>query len=67
MSAEAQVNAREATLRKVVNGARQQERAEALSTVHATEAVMNNSNARLAVRFFAPGHEVGPECPGYIN
>ena len=23
--------------------------------------------ARLAVRFFAPGHEGGPECPGYIN
>lgn len=46
-SAEAQVNAREATLRKVVNGARQQERAEALSTVHETEAVMNNANAEM--------------------
>jgi multidrug resistance efflux pump len=34
----------------VVNGARQQERAEALSTVHATEAVMNNSNAEMERR-----------------
>ncbi len=49
-SAEAQVNAREATLRKVVNGARQQERAEALSTVHETEAVMNNANAEMERR-----------------
>ena len=50
LSAEAQVNAREATLRKVVNGARQQERAEALSTVHETEAVMNNANAEMERR-----------------
>ena len=50
LSAEAQVNAREATLRKVVNGARQQERAQALSTVHETEAVMNNANAEMERR-----------------
>jgi HlyD family secretion protein len=50
LSAEAQVDVREATLRKVVNGARQQERAEALSTVHETEAVMNNANAEMERR-----------------
>ena len=50
LSAEAQVAAREATLRKVVNGARQQERAEALSTVHETEAVMNNANEEMERR-----------------
>ena len=50
LSAEAQVNARQATLRKVLNGARQQERAEALSSVHETEAVMNNANAEMERR-----------------
>jgi ABC exporter DevB family membrane fusion protein len=47
LSARAQVAAREATLRKVINGARRQERAEALSSVHETEAVMNNANAEM--------------------
>jgi HlyD family secretion protein len=45
-SAEADVLAKEATLRKVVNGARHQERQEALSTVRAQQAVMDNSRAQ---------------------
>ena len=44
-SAAAQVDAKEATLRKVVNGARRQERLQALSSVHGAEAVMNNAKA----------------------
>ncbi|HKD01744.1 MAG TPA: HlyD family efflux transporter periplasmic adaptor subunit [Terriglobales bacterium] len=44
-SAAAQVDAKEATLRKVVNGARRQERSQALSSVHEAEAVMNNAKA----------------------
>ena len=47
LSAGAQVLAKEATLRKVVNGARTQERSEALSTVRAAEAVMNNARAEM--------------------
>lgn len=47
LSAEAQVLAKQATLRKVVNGARTQERSEALSTVRAAEAVMNNARAEM--------------------
>jgi len=45
-SAEAEVLAQEATLRKVVNGARHQERQEALSTVRAQQAVMDNARAQ---------------------
>jgi HlyD family secretion protein len=45
-SAEAQVRAKEATLEKVLNGARTQERSEALSTVRAAEAVMENAAAQ---------------------
>jgi HlyD family secretion protein len=45
-SAEADVLAKEATLRKVVNGARHQERQEALSTVRAQQAVMDNARAQ---------------------
>jgi multidrug resistance efflux pump len=45
-SAEAQVRAKEATLEKVLNGARAQERSEALSTVRAAEAVMENAAAQ---------------------
>jgi ABC exporter DevB family membrane fusion protein len=44
-SAEADVNAKEATLRKVVNGARHQERQEAFSNVRAQQAVVNNAKA----------------------
>src|SRR6202162_55187 len=47
LSAQAQVLAKEATLRKVVNGARTQERSEALSTVRAAEAVMNNARSEM--------------------
>ena len=45
-SAQAQVRAKEATLEKVLNGARTQERSEALSTVRAAEAVMENAAAQ---------------------
>jgi HlyD family secretion protein len=45
-SAEADVQAKEATLRKVINGARHQERQEAFSTVRAQQAVMDNARAQ---------------------
>lgn len=45
-SAEADVEAKEAALRKVVNGARLQERQEAFSTVRAQQAVMDNAHAQ---------------------
>ena len=56
-SAEAEVIQKQAELRKVVNGARQQERREALSSVAETEAVMNNAKAEMARRreLFAAG------------
>lgn len=56
-SAEAQVKQKEATLRKVVNGARSQERLEAESTVRAQEAVMNNARSEMVRRqkLFAAG------------
>ena len=44
-SAEADTTAKEAALRKVMNGARAQERLEAWSSVRAAEAVMNNARA----------------------
>jgi ABC exporter DevB family membrane fusion protein len=46
-SAEAEVLQKQAELRKVINGARQQERREALSSVVETEAVMNNAKAEM--------------------
>ena len=46
-SARANVVAKEATLRKVVNGARHQERAEAWSSVNEAKAVMENAQAEL--------------------
>ncbi len=49
-SAEADVSAKEAALRKVLNGARSQERAEALSSVREAEAVMNNARAEMERR-----------------
>ncbi len=42
-SAEAQVRAKEATLRKVINGARHQERLEAWSSVNEAKSVMENA------------------------
>lgn len=50
VSAAAQVEAKEATLRKVTNGARTQERDEALAGVRQAQAVMANAEADLARR-----------------
>ena len=50
LSAEAGVQAKDATLRKVVNGARSQERSEALASVRAAQAVMENSRAEMERR-----------------
>jgi HlyD family secretion protein len=56
-AAQADVSAKEATLRKVVNGARSQERSEALSSVGEAEAVMNNalSEKERREKLFAAG------------
>ena len=56
-AAQADLSAREATLRKVVNGARSQERSEALSSVREAEAVMNNalSEKERREKLFAAG------------
>jgi HlyD family secretion protein len=56
-SAEAEVTAKEAMLRKVTNGARTQERSEALSSVRAAQAVMDNAKAETERRqkLFAEG------------
>jgi HlyD family secretion protein len=43
LSARADLQAKQAALRKVVNGARSQERSEALPSVHAAQAVMDNA------------------------
>jgi HlyD family secretion protein len=47
-SARAQIAQKEAELRKVINGARREERHEALSSVHEAEAVMNHARAEMA-------------------
>ncbi len=49
-SAAAEVEAKEATLRKVTNGARTQEREEALAGVREAQAVMANAEAELVRR-----------------
>ena len=56
-SAEAEVMQKQAELRKVINGARQQERREALSSVAEAEAVMNDAKAEMVRRrqLFAAG------------
>jgi HlyD family secretion protein len=56
-SARANVVAKEATLRKVINGARRQERDEAWSSVNEAKAVMENSQSELHRRqeLFAAG------------
>jgi len=56
-SAEAEVIQKQAELRKVINGARLQERGEALSSVAEAEAVMNNAKADMVRRreLFAAG------------
>jgi ABC exporter DevB family membrane fusion protein len=43
LSARADLEAKQAALRKVVNGARSQERSEALASAHAAQAVMDNA------------------------
>lgn len=50
LSAEAGLAAKEATLRKVVNGARVQERSEALSSVRAAQAVLDNAQSEMQRR-----------------
>src|SRR5882724_10692066 len=57
LSAEAQVRAKQATQEKVLNGARAQERSEALSTVRAAEAVMENARSQMEryEKLFAAG------------
>jgi ABC exporter DevB family membrane fusion protein len=56
-SAEAEVSAKEAGLRKVLNGARSQERSEAWSSVRAAQAVMDNARSEMDRRqkLFAAG------------
>lgn len=56
-SAAADVAQKEAELRKVINGARSQERSEALSSVNEAEAVMNNAHSDMVRRheLFAAG------------
>jgi len=56
-SAAAEVQQKEAELRKVINGARAQERREALSTVEEARAVMNNARSEMERRqkLFAAG------------
>lgn len=49
-SAEAQVLAKEATLRKVINGARRQERAEAFSSTTEAKAVLDNARSEMERR-----------------
>jgi HlyD family secretion protein len=46
-SAAAEVQTKQATLRKVLNGARHQERSEALSSVRAAQAVMDNAQSEM--------------------
>ncbi len=57
LSANAEVIAKEATLRKVVNGARHQERSEALSEVNEAKAAADNSHSEMLRRqkLFAAG------------
>lgn len=50
LSAEAGVIAKQATLRKVVNGARHQERSEAMSGVNEAKAAMDNSHSEMLRR-----------------
>ena len=57
-SAEADLKAKKATLRKVINGARGQERREAMSSVRAQQATMDNARAeaeRVAARIATRG------------
>lgn len=68
-SAEAEVTAKEATLRKVMNGARSQERSEALSSVRAAQAVMENASSEMErrQRLFAAGVISREEFERYVR
>jgi ABC exporter DevB family membrane fusion protein len=68
-SAAAEVKQKEAELRKVINGARLQERREALSTVDEAQAVMNNAQADMMRRqkLFAAGVISREEVDRYVK
>ena len=68
-SAEATVQQREAELRKVINGARRQERGEAFATVEQNKAVMENAKAEMDRRnqLFAAGIVSREEDERYIS
>ncbi len=68
-SAQANVYAKEAALRKVINGARRQERNEAWSSVREAEAVMNNARAESDRRqkLFAAGVIAREEMEHYAR
>jgi len=68
-AAAAEVRQREAELRKVINGARTQERREALSTVAEAQAVMNNAQSEMERRqkLFAAGVISREESDRYLK
>ncbi|HVP54792.1 MAG TPA: HlyD family efflux transporter periplasmic adaptor subunit [Candidatus Eisenbacteria bacterium] len=68
-SAAAEVLQKEAELRKVINGARMQERREALSSVEEARAVMNNAQAEMERRkkLFAAGVISREEADRYVK
>jgi len=68
-SAAAQVQQKEAELRKVVNGARRAERLEALSSVQEAEAVMNHAQSEMArhQKLFAAGVISREEADAYAK
>jgi HlyD family secretion protein len=68
-SAAAELKQKEAELRKVINGARLQERREALSTVDEAQAVMNNAQADMVRRqkLFAAGVISREEADRYVK
>jgi HlyD family secretion protein len=68
-SSRANVVAKEATLRKVINGARRQERDEAWSSVNEAKAVMENSQAELRRRqeLFSAGVVSREELDRYLR
>ena len=68
-SARANVLAKEATLRKVINGARRQERDEAWSSVNEAKAVLENSKSELRrhQQLFSAGVEPREELERYVR
>jgi HlyD family secretion protein len=68
-SARANVLAKEATLRKVINGARRQERDEAWSSVNEAKAVLENSKSELHrhQQLFSAGVEPREELERYVR